>query len=64
MSSLGGPEPHLNILRFGHRHPYQMENAMKQVGMFFFYLLLGLNSLQGSCCYVYVENWVQSHLVG
>ena len=39
-----------NILRGGHRNPYQLENAIKSDGtVFCLYLSLGVNSLPGSC---------------
>ena len=42
-----GPETHPDILRGGHRNPYQFKNAIKSGGTVF--CLLGLNSLPGSC---------------
>ena len=42
---LWAKETHPDILRGGHRNPYQLENAIKSVLL----LSLGLNSLPGSC---------------
>ena len=53
------PETHPNILRCGHRNPYQFKNAIKSGGTVFLLISLGLNSLPGSCgltalSYVYI----------
>ena len=45
------PETHPDILRGGHRNPYQLENATKRGGIVFLLISLGLNSLPGSCDY-------------
>ena len=48
-SFIEAPETHPDILRGGHRNPYQLENAIKSGGIFFLLISLGLNSLPGSC---------------
>ena len=35
---LEAKETHPNILRGGHRNPYQLENAIKVVGQFFAFI--------------------------
>ena len=55
--------PHI-ISSDGHRYPYQMENAIKCDGLFFFNITLGLNSLPVSCVWrgqIGVTNGVCSH---
>ena len=46
---IGAKETHPDILRGGHRNPYQFENAIKSGGTVFLLISLGLNSLPGSC---------------
>ena len=46
---IGAKETHPDILRGGHKNPYQLENAIKSGGTVFFLISLGLNSLPGSC---------------
>ena len=46
---LGAKVTHPDILRGGHRNPYQLENAIKSGETVFLHISLGLNSLQGSC---------------
>ena len=43
---LGDKETHLDILRGGHRNPYQLENAIKSGGTVL--VSLGLNGYQGA----------------
>ena len=44
------PETHPDILRGGHKNPYQLENAIKSGGtVFCIPISLGLNSLPVSC---------------
>ena len=38
-----------DILRGGHKNPYQLENAIKRGQDSFLLLSLGLNSVPGSC---------------
>jgi hypothetical protein len=45
-----GPETHPDILRGGHRNPYQFENAIKSGGtVFCLNISLDLDSLPWSC---------------
>ena len=46
---IGAKEAHPDILRSGHRNPYQLKNAIKSGGTVVLHLSLGLNSLPGSC---------------
>ena len=45
---IGAKETHPDILRGGHRNPYQLENAIRRWDSFLL-ISLGLNSLPGSC---------------
>ena len=45
----GAKEKHPDILRGGHRNPYQLENAIKSGGTVFFHVSFWLNSPPWSC---------------